>query len=111
MKGKHAGGICGNKTQVFQDSLNHPEENQLYPIFIGATGVGIGSLLPQQDEMSNHQIILTAGRCLKPVERCYSITEVDKLKIYALFIRIHVKMHATHRAHLCAKMSANKRLQ
>jgi hypothetical protein len=86
MKGKHADGICENKTQVFQDSLNHPEENQLYPIFIGATGVGIGSLLLQLDEMSNPQIILTAGRCLKPVERCYSITEADKPKINALFI-------------------------
>jgi len=29
--------------------------------------------------MSNPQIILTAGRCLKPVERWYNITEADKL--------------------------------
>jgi hypothetical protein len=45
----------------FSNSLIHPEENQSYPIFIGATGVGNGSLLPQQDEMRNHQIIMTAA--------------------------------------------------
>lgn len=78
---KHAGGICKTETQVFQDSLNHPEENQSYPIFIDASEAGIGSLLLQQDEMSNHQILLTAGRYLKPVEKWYSITETNKLSI------------------------------
>jgi hypothetical protein len=78
---KHAGGICKTERQVFQDSLNHPEENQSYPIFIDASEVGIGSLLLQQEEMSNHQIILTAGRYLKPVEKRYSITETNKLSI------------------------------
>lgn len=83
--------MCKTETQVFQDSLNHPEENQSYPIFIDASEVGIGSLLLQQDEMSNHQIILTAGRYLKPVEKWYSITETNKLSnVHALqsFIRL-----------------------
>ena len=57
--------------------LVHPDEEKEWVINTDASGKAIGSVLMQQNEQGNFNIISTASRVLKPAEQRYTTCEKE----------------------------------
>ena len=61
--------------------LHHPNFNKAFYMNCDASDVSIGSILYQEDEEGNHQVISFASRTLNKCERNYHTTEKELLSI------------------------------
>ena len=70
--------------------LHHPNFNKHFYMNCDASDVSLGSILYQEDQEGNHQVISFASRTLNKCERNYHTTEKELLRIVFALSLIHI---------------------
>jgi len=80
--------------------LVHPDEKKDWIINTDASGKAIGSVLTQQDENGDFNIISTASRVLRPAEQRYTTCEKELLAIIYALQRFRVYIYGLKLSYL-----------